>query len=86
MSAYAPDRETPEQSAHDEQGARLSDRILSALNLALDQQDTDIAETLARALERAMTRNTGGAEFGERRTHAPDIEAALERLETLKRD
>lgn len=64
--------------------ARLSDRILFALELALDQGDVAIADMLARALEMAMTRNTGGGEFVERRDYPPSMEAAMARLASLK--
>jgi len=63
---------------------RLSDRILSALQLALDQKDLKIAELLTRALEHAMTRNTGGGEFIERRDYPPEIEEAMDKLYELR--
>ncbi len=63
---------------------RLSDRILSALELALDQNDLKISEILTRALEQSMTRNTGGGEFIERRDYPPEIEAAMSRLSDLR--
>lgn len=63
---------------------RLSDRILSALDLALQQEDVKISELLTRALEQAMTRNTGGGEFVERRDYPPEIESAMSKLYELK--
>ncbi len=63
---------------------RLSDRILSALELALEQDDLKIAETLTRALELSMTRNTGGGEFIERRDYPPQIERAMDKLYDLR--
>lgn len=63
---------------------RLSDRILSALELALQQEDMKISEILTRALEQAMTRNTGGGEFIERRDYPPEIEAAMSKLYELR--
>ena len=54
------------------------------LEMALAQEDIPIAEMLARALEIAMTRNTGGGEFIERRDYPPEIERALDRLDELK--
>lgn len=63
---------------------RLSDRILSALELALEQSDTKIADALARAMELAMTRNTGGEKFVERRDYPPEIERAMDRLHALR--
>ena len=63
---------------------RLSDRILSALELALEQDDLKISELLTRALEQAMTRNTGGGEFIERRDYPPEIERAMDKLYALR--
>ena len=65
---------------------RLSDRILYAFELALEQDDFPIAQHLARALELSMTRNTGGGEFIERRDYPLEIESAMDRLAVLKRD
>ncbi len=63
---------------------RLSDRILYALELALQQQDLELSEALNKSLEMAMTRNTGGGEFIERRDYPREIEAALVQLRGLK--
>ncbi len=63
---------------------RLSDRILSALELSLDQGDLKIAELLTKALEQSMTRNTGGGEFIERRDYPPEIERAMDKLYALR--
>ena len=63
---------------------RLSDRILSALELSLEQDDMKISELLTRALEQAMTRNTGGGEFVERRDYPPEIETAMSKLYELR--
>lgn len=67
-----------------DQKIRLSDRILSALNLSLEQEDVKIAQLLTNALELAMTRNSGGGEFVERRDYPPEIESAMERLGDLQ--
>lgn len=64
---------------------RLSDRILSALELALSQEDLKTSELLTRAIEMAMTRNTGGGEFIERREYPPELEAAMDRLDILRK-
>lgn len=64
---------------------RLSDRILFAMDLAIEQEDIQIAEILARGLEMAMTRNTGGGEFVERRDYPDSIEDALNRLDALRK-
>ncbi len=63
---------------------RLSDRILGALQLALEQEDLKIGELLTRALECSMTRNTGGGEFVERRDYPAEIEKAMEKLRSLR--
>lgn len=68
----------------DREQIRLSDRILSALQLSLEQEDLKISELLTRALELAMTRNTGGGEFIERRDYPPEIEEAMSRLYDLR--
>lgn len=67
------------------QPQRLADRILDALMLAVDQGDGDTADLLARALERAMTRGAGGADFTERRTFSADVEKTLAALAALKK-
>ncbi len=64
---------------------RLSDLILEALQLSLGQKDVAISDLLTRALEMSMTRNAGGRDFIERRDMSDDIEAALEKLDVLKR-
>ena len=64
--------------------ARLSDRILFALELALKQQDLETAEMLTRALEMSMTRNTGGGEFVERREFPQTVETILQQLRALR--
>lgn len=69
----------------DKLATRLSDRILFALELALEQGDIPIAEFLTRALEMSMTRNTGGGEFVERRDYPQAMEAAMKRLNELRR-
>lgn len=64
---------------------RLSDRILFALELALEQKDLELSEGLLNTLELAMTRNTGGGEFIERRDYPKEIETAIEQLRGLKK-
>ena len=64
---------------------RLSDRILFAMELSLKQEDLEVSEILSRALDLAMTRNTGGGEFVERRDYAREIERALEDLQALRK-
>ncbi len=63
---------------------RLSDRIMFALELALQQQDLELSEALNKALEMSMTRNTGGGEFVERRDYPKDVEEMLKNLRELK--
>lgn len=64
---------------------RLSDRILFAVELALQQQDLELSEALNKALELSMTRNTGGGEFIERRDYPREIEQAIAQLRELKK-
>lgn len=63
---------------------RLSDKILDALKLAIEQEDVMIAEALNHAMELAMTRNTGGGEFIERREYPQEVEDAMIKLRALK--
>jgi len=63
---------------------RLSDKILEALNLALDQEDFSISEQLMNALELSLTRNAGGAEFTERRDFSDEMDSAMTRFDTLR--
>lgn len=65
---------------------RLSDLILEALNLSLEQKDVVISDILSRALEMSITRNAGGRDFIERRDLSKDVEQALEKLYALKRE
>lgn len=67
------------------QAQRLSDRILDALNLAIEQEDLKTAEHLEKALELSMTRLAGGREFIERRDYPPEIEEAMENLQKLRK-
>jgi len=69
----------------DKCATRLSDRILYALELALEQEDVALAEILTRALELSMTRNTGGGEFIERRDYPAEMEAAMKKLSELRK-
>jgi len=64
---------------------RLSDRILYALELALEQKDLKLAEMLNAALEQALTRKAGGRDFFERREFTAVYEAAMKSLDTLRR-
>jgi hypothetical protein len=64
---------------------RLSDLILEAMHLALDQKDVAISDILSRALEMSLTRNAGGRHFIERRDLSKDVEKAIEKLGALKR-
>lgn len=64
---------------------RLSDRVFYALQLALVQGDDMISETLVKALDMSMTRNSGGGEFVERRDYPAEVEAALQKYRDLKK-
>lgn len=67
-----------------EKKIRLCDRILDALELALEQEDLPISELLTNALEQSITRNAGGGEFVERRDYSDDLVGAVERLKDLR--
>ncbi len=64
---------------------RLSDKILEAFQLALEQGDLTVAEMLNNALEMSLTRDAGGRDFKERREFSKEIEIALDKLEELQR-
>ncbi len=68
----------------DNRFVRLSDRILFCLEMAIEQEDVEIAEGLVRVMELAMTRNTGGGEFIERRDYPAEIEGAMNKLGAIK--
>lgn len=63
---------------------RLSDRILYAMDLALDQEDIAIADMLSNVLEASVTRNAGGQNFVERRKYPEGFQEAFLRLQKLK--
>ena len=63
---------------------RLSDRILTALELAVDQEDLKICESLVQALDLSMTRNTGGGEFIERRDYSEEMQQAMNAYAALR--
>ncbi len=63
---------------------RLSDRILYALQLALEQKDLPICEHLNRALEESLTRKSGGKGFVERREFTAEYDAAMLKLHDLR--
>lgn len=69
-----------------EEKKRLSDHILDALELSLEQEDLQISELLTQALELSMTRNAGGGEFIERRDYSEDLLKAVERLQALRKE
>ena len=64
---------------------RLSDLVVKAMRLALDQKDVAIADILSRALEMSLTRNAGGRDFIERREMSDEIEKVLDDLIALKK-
>jgi hypothetical protein len=63
---------------------RLGDRVLWALELALDQGDLEVAEHLELAFEAAMTR-FGGPDAVENRDIPQGMARAYERLDELRR-
>ncbi|MEI6558443.1 MAG: hypothetical protein WCO00_08530 [Rhodospirillaceae bacterium] len=62
---------------------RLGDRILTALHLALDQDDLEVSELLERAFEATMTR-FGGPDATELRDVPEGMVRAYERLDSLR--
>ena len=64
---------------------RLSDRILFALELAVEQDDITIADDLVNAMEKSITRAAGGKDFKERRELAPEYDTVLTQYDTLKK-
>ena len=62
---------------------RLSDHILSALDLAVSQEDLELSEHLNNALELSMTRGSGGEGFVERRELSEDMERVLNAYQQL---
>ncbi|MDR3518265.1 MAG: hypothetical protein P4M00_20900 [Azospirillaceae bacterium] len=55
---------------------RLADRILAALELAIEQADFEVAEHLKQALELAMTR-FGGVDHVEKRDVPREFDAVI---------
>lgn len=64
---------------------RLSDLIVKAFDLAVDQKDAAIADLLRRALEMTIKRNASGRSQVERRSRIEELEYAVGRLEKLKK-
>ena len=64
---------------------RLADRVLFALDMALNQKDVTVADLLGRALEMSLTRGSGGKNFVERREFTEEVETALTRLDALRK-
>lgn len=62
---------------------RLCDRVLHALELALEQEHLEVALHLASALELTLT-DFGGPDKKERRDLPPEVADALDRLDALK--
>ena len=65
---------------------RLSDRILFALELALEQKDMAISDDLMTALEQSITRSFNGKVFAERREMGPEYEVAIAQFEALRNE
>jgi hypothetical protein len=65
---------------------RLSDKILEAFALSVEQKDVAISDLLARALEMAMTRGAGGPDFIERREFSDELAKAISLFSALKKE
>lgn len=63
---------------------RLSDRILYALQLAIEQKDLQVSEHLNLALEESLTRKAGGKGFVERREFTAEYDLVMEKLHDLR--
>ena len=63
---------------------RLSDRILYALQLAIEQKDLAVSEILNKALEESLTRKAGGKGFVERREFTAEYELVMQKLNSLR--
>lgn len=57
---------------------RVSDKVLEALELAIEQGDPDLSDALARCLEMALSRGAGGKDFVERRNIEDRVQKALD--------
>jgi hypothetical protein len=68
-----------------EASRRLSDRILSAFDLACEQRDLLVAEALMKALDLAMTKEGGPARSDRRREMGPVVDA-FDRLKRLREE
>lgn len=67
--------------AKERSNLRLSDRILSALELALDQGDLEVSEILLSAIDHTLLRK---GEQAERRDYPPELDAALAKIHLLR--
>lgn len=63
---------------------RLSDRILSALELALEQNDLEVSEILLTAIDQTLLRKTNDFNFVERRDYPPELDQALAKIQLLR--
>ena len=68
-----------------EASRRLSDRILSAFDLACEQRDLLVAEALMKALDLAMTKE-GGPARSDRRSEVGPVVDAFDRLKRLREE
>lgn len=64
---------------------RLSDRIVYALEKALEQEDVQVAKVLVQALELTLTRIPSSADFVDRRGYPKKIEEAMRRMDEIQR-
>ncbi len=64
---------------------RLGAVLLSALSIACDQRDLDVARLVYQALQLVMTRRTGADEVEKRAQMADDLQAVYDRYVALER-
>lgn len=62
---------------------RLSDHVLKALKIAVEQKDVALSKHLNEALELSMTRGSGGEGFTERREFSDDVASVLKDFDAL---
>ena len=75
----------PQENNTQNNHIRLSDKVLEALEIALEQGDIQVSEQLVTALDLSLTRASGGQEFVERRDYPKRVEDALDKYHLLRR-
>lgn len=71
--------------AKERSAIRLSDRILSALELSIQQNDLEISEMLLAAIEKTLIRKNHDANFVERRDYPVELDDALMKIAEMRK-